>query len=397
LVRRASRAVLALVLSSASCQLIAGLNKPLPGAAMGTDSCDVTAAGSSSGDPPDAGYATCDGAAVDLRNDHGNCGWCGHDCLESTCSGGWCQPTTVADDDGGIRGIVGVRSNALFYFTSTTAVRKSLDTGSTSVMTQLDADAGVFNSGVVDESGIYMSVYCCGGGGYVLGVPSDGSPSAKYPFWGTGIALNGTEIFLTPPPTIDSANSVFAAPKGAPDAGRRIATGENTPGEIVADDEHAFWLNQPNYATAGADSGTQGGLVVYTTATDSVAPPIPLSGTPRGLASDGLYLYWFEATTGEVKRLPKASPSDNPTVLAKWSGALFAYAMNVTRGALYWLARTSFNINPAVIVSAPRCGGTPRIVSGDSAFWGTDLLTLAADDRYIYWSTIGGKIYRVAQ
>src|SRR5580693_3063452 len=53
------------------------------------------------GPPPDAAgsVAVCNGSAVDEDIDPRNCGACGHGCLGGACSGGFCQPVTLAISD----------------------------------------------------------------------------------------------------------------------------------------------------------------------------------------------------------------------------------------------------------------------------------------------------------
>ncbi|MBI5533876.1 MAG: hypothetical protein HY898_14235 [Deltaproteobacteria bacterium] len=304
-------------------------------------------------------FDNCDGlnpngCESDLLTDALNCGWCGHDCKGSTCTGGMCTPVKVADYAYVVTALV--EYDTKLYFTAdTVSIGLVLSVPKMSGTPQELVQTGNSAAIAVDASGIYW----VGSSGFVNTAPlAGGTPTTLV----TG-AANGKNLL------IDGANLFWSA--GANSTVYRVAkTGGTaapvgTPadaslGGLVVDDTYAYWamIPQNSLQRVAKTGGT---------------PTLFVSGqeNPRALVMDGTNLYWTNYLQDVIVTMPKSGGA--VTTAAASIGHVGALVSD--GGDLYWTTSTGN------VAKASKSGGKVRqVATGQNT-----PRFLVSDATYLYW------------
>jgi sugar lactone lactonase YvrE len=320
----------------------------------------------------------CGSTCVDPDADGRNCGVCGHDCLGGACSGGVCQPVTLASGQRTPWCIA--LDSANVYWTNYdggTVMKVSLD-GTT--MTTLATGGGIPYGIAVDSTNVYW--VDANGNGALWSVPLNGGTGVLLAAGGVrsqyrAVSVDSTRVYWEDE---DNPGGIFAA---SPDGGARtmIARGDyaNSTCHLALDRNNVYWLAYP-----GQDAVDSAPLFGDGGAPKRLASiPSPL-GDVWGIASDSTSVYWTQSDTGSVLSVPiNGGPV---TMLASGSGSPTGIAVDAQR--VYWTDEDG------AIRSVPLRGGAQIThATGQSL-----PIDLAVDAKAIYWVTRGGgTVMKVAK
>jgi len=326
------------------------------------------------------GYDSCGGTGCVSLTEDGNCGFCGHDCLEGKCTlNGLCVPTVYHGNDGAPTDIAvdpGTGNAARVYWTTIEGDVKYIEKmgGSAPTIDATDFDSPL--SIAVDDQRVYVG---------------DQGNLEQYPRTGTS------------PPAL-KLNAVNAV-------------------HIALDDDRVYWVNYGTNEIRSAEKGTNASVII-----GAFAPDIqPVSPSPE--PDNGLVFY---GTSN-----PNASGNSEVGYTAKTHNgmntlkqqALPVEQIAIDQSSVYWTT-------PAMnrVTRMPKSGGSEvTIAQGESGVWaivadgqgvvwsndaptnnirtldGSEVRTLATgepsvcalalDDAYVYWVNCegGGSVKRVAR
>jgi hypothetical protein len=318
---------------------------------------------------------TCGGTCVDPDTDGKNCGACGHDCLGGKCSGGACQPLTLASAQG-MPECLALDATGVYWTNQADGkiTKVSLD-GAT--VTPIGTDEEPFGV-AVDGTSVYWV-----NGGYDAAVrkaPLAGGTAVTLATGTAGrstyraIGLDATNVYWA-----DDLNGggIYAAPIDGSGTGMKIiSSAPNGPCHIAVQASRLYWLGYPGQDTVESGPTTGG------TATRLYALPENLGGS-WAIAVNATRIYWTEMVQGLLISLPLAGGS--ATTLAT---AYRAYGVAVDGQRVYWS-------DGPTIRSLPLDGSGPAIIhaTGQSVPW-----DLAVDGAAIYWVDWGaGTVMKVAK
>jgi len=187
---------------------------------------------------------------------------------------------------------------------------------------------------------------------------------------GTSATINGTRVYWA------SGSSVLSVEKDGSHP-LTIASGQDAPEGVFADDANVFWTDIGNGALWRAN----------TDGTDAVALFAPSATGGLGIVADATNVYWVATYAGEVYALSRGAPADAgaPTVLA--SSGTYAWGAAQDDTHLYWADQGGYPVMnstiPGVIMSVPKDGLAPAqtIVGGQ-----VDPKFVAVDATGIYWT-----------
>jgi hypothetical protein len=315
--------------------------------------------------PCTAPAAECDGnpatvCETDLDVDPASCGACGHDCLGGTCSAGKCQPVTLVATGTPTRlaidathvYYVDYNGGGVFSVPKIGGTPTTLATGQKSVRIAVDATHVYWTN---EQGNDILRVPKLGGATEIV-------HTANTPY---GFALDVAMIYYT---ELRAGGSVAVVPKlgGVPVP---ISTGENWPFEVTLAPTHVYWTQLSNNAdlrraplAGGAPESVLTGLSNPTAVTNDGTTvfvgvlgngnnkgqvlAVPLAGgattvlaqaqqQPRGLAVDGVHLYWTNGAGGTVMRIAKDG-SDNQVPELLSSGGKTPLGIAIDAIAVYW-------------------------------------------------------------
>jgi hypothetical protein len=292
--------------------------------------------------PTDAGAATT--VCTSVQADTHNCGRCGHDCLEGTCSAGTCTEVTLVTSPG----------------------------------------TGAVNDITTDGVNVYWTVSNppdAGGGAYQVSV--HGAP-AGYAQLGASeysddIAVSGTQVFWTVggstnyvyEATVGVANSAVSPPYLVP-GGSGEYVGE---GLALDPSGHELYFMRGNAASTTEDF--VGCQTVPLTCTTFPVPASLYDTLMPGVATDGTSVYWNTRDAINVAGAASAGVGTNMRTFATFvDGTTSPYWLSASAGALTWSS-----ISGSGILRSPTSAYAPTMVVTDAAPSG-----IVSDANFVYWT-----------
>jgi hypothetical protein len=323
-------------LSVAACSAILGF-EPLTldtgssdsgDAAVTFDAPDLVPAPDAS--TPDAAEAGCG----DTTSSPDNCGTCGRSCLGGTCSNGVCQPVQLASALTGPQGIAVSGDNVYVAVTNEDRIVRLSKQGDGGVVTAATLQSGSFPYAIAaDDAGIFWT--------------DDVSP--------------GGEIDMCPTPGCGASG---ATP---------LFTGADDPQGIVVSGSTVYWVEGVggvvrSISRKGNDGGAQ------TLNGDA-------GGQPVHLVVDSSYVYYTDAKTVAIQRVPIGGGAVKAMV--PLSAVAFGIALGTSN--LFWTINSEGDTN-GLVQTAPVAGADAGAVLATNQL---DPLEIAADDKNVYWVTLG--------
>jgi hypothetical protein len=174
-----------------------------------------------------------------------------------------------------------------------------------------------------------------------------------------------------------------------------IVTGRNHPSRLVVRDGYVYWIDfgtsQPNTGSVNKVATTGGAVTRLATGQNQ----------PRGIATDGVNVYWTSgANAGTVSKVSvNGTDAGSITVLAQNQGGPWAIVVDTpdvdggtTQSFVYW---TNFNDNNIQKVLSTSTGpGTPYVLASLQ----NNPVAIAVDTKAVYWANQGdGKLWKVAK
>jgi hypothetical protein len=335
----------------------------------------------------EAGLTACGAACVELGSNGASCGRCGHDCGGGICTGGVCQPYTLASGVDAPRALTVVGSTVYFTTHATSGSVSACSTGgcgsSPTILTSgVQQGAGIAVSGSTiffaaygnsGDAGATLGngVFACSIGGCVAGTPLASSPGNP-----VGVTTDGTLVYWNDSTLGQILSCAVGGCGGAPTV---VTGGLSSPWYGVSVDAtraHVYWTDRGAGTVGSCDlpacaKGVQtlaanlsgpydlalDATSVYFTSYDPSDPRNAASGsvqgcavagcssghttfaaqavTPSGIAVDGAGIYWANNGDGTVAYCPTSGcPSGGPTLLANQQGGPFLVALDTA--FVYW-------------------------------------------------------------
>jgi hypothetical protein len=314
-------------------------------------------------------------ACADLTNDSRNCGRCGHDCLGGACSGGVCQPLTIASDPTTSPWDIAVDATNVYWTNNT-------------------------------SPGTVMKAPVAGGAA---------TPIATNQISPARIAIDATYAYWT---NFDGG-TVMRAPLNGGANPTELASGQNQPMGIRVDETNVYWLNSGD------------GSVNTCTLTNCTLPTAIATnqGVLRTASIDSSQIY-FVGDSGNVSSCRKPDCAGGPSVIA--SGQALPYFVSVYGGTVYWTngdlsggikaySQAAMNETELAMQQAPRgiavdasgvywvtskaggslmtcplsgCGAGPTMLASNLA----TPFAVTLDDKAVYFTNSGdGTVQKVAK
>ncbi len=323
---------------------------------------EVTADASDASDAPDARDAsTCPGAVV--ATDPANCGRCGHDCQDGSCTGGVCQPVSLVTNGGKLTYIRADTTHVYFVDRKAGSVQRVPKRGG-SVESIATAQPPLFQL-AVDATHVYFTA-----GTGVSRVPkAGGSVDPLSAQGGDEVALDDGAVYASTF-TVDDTGAAYRASR---DGANAVVLAPN--------------LRQCESIVPSGDTVFIGGAKVlrYTTTAGSVTTLANVYA--RRLAADQTAVYAIGYDGLDVTRIDRASGATS--VLATSPAMPRASDIAVDDTHVYWTT----GVPSGFVLRVPKVGGAVEIIASQIDLpWG-----IAVDDDAVYWSTQGGTIAKRAK
>jgi hypothetical protein len=316
--------------------------------------------------------ATCQGQCVDAETDAKNCGACGHDCLGGTCSGGVCQPVTLAT--GRARPVcLVVDGDTVFWSDQDGGAVMKVATDGTGLSPVAEGQDEPFGL-AVDATNVYWT-----NGGYnvaLMKAPRAGGAAVPLTT-GTplrslyrAIGLDRDNVYFA------DTGTIKAIPIGGGTPVQLTMASPNGPCHIAIQGTRLYWAAYPGQ-DAVQSVPLAGGMVQ-----NLFTMPSPIGDT-WGIAVNADRIFWTETAAGTLQSMPLAGG----TALTVATRAR-AYGVALDSARVYWSASTS-------IESLPLAGGASSVVhaTGQSAAF-----DVAVDQKAIYWVDWNrGTVMKVAK
>jgi hypothetical protein len=315
-----------------------------------------------------------DGCETDTTADASNCGWCGHDCLGSSCASGACQPIVVATPIG-----TGTTLHNGFFALGPTSIYfawANNPTGPGGVGMAAKDGSGptciACNTGnprllATDATSVY---WCDNGINEVRKAPLTGSPVST--LWsgsvGTPIAVDAGHVYW-----FNSGASAVMQSDLTGGGARQIATGQPNVSSLATAGSFLFWTTNADLVQLELASSTQTTLASAMT-------------SPQSVVIDATHAYWVTGGwtgTETVQRIPRAGGAVEPLT----SEGASRIALDATH--IY-----AADGHDGVVWRMPKSGGAvERLAAGQPSPW-----DIAVDAVAVYWSSeANGSISRLAK
>ena len=290
-----------------------------------------------------AGSGDCDnqtstGCETSVVSDAKNCGVCGHDCIDSACQGGLCQPIVLAGSLN--RPAAVVVDNLRVFWTDVYG-------NGTSGTLLVKNKAG----GAVTELADF-------GASEELAISSDGVSVLWY-----------TLVNIAKVPAAGGSVSVVTAQ-------------QNVKG-LAVDTDTVYFLREGTWSGTYNKDGSVSRISING---GTVTPLATDQDWPMAVAVDANNVYWVNQGTapdlGKVMRMPKGGGT--PAEVA--SGQIMPCGIAVNASAVFWMTHCDATTpGKRALMKAPKSGGSaaPLIEGVDGSE------NLAADDNFVYWTFSG--------
>ncbi len=311
------------------------------------------------------GFDDCDNNPSDcespVSSDAGNCGWCGHDCKGSSCSNGFCQPTTLAS------GLVNANSIALdgtyAYFTETDtySLKRVLKSGGNAPKTVYQATDAVYGV-ALSPTHAYVATGTSGlirllkGGGVAKAIDQQ--------FYGSPLVSDATHIYYSEYYKGELRRADFSA-NPTIEVLAKVSSGLFVGDNLAVDNGFLFW----------ADADTKSVMKVSLSSKAISELAFNINGLYGGVA----------VAAGQVFFNGLGSVSTNGGNTTKYASALVS-AITSHGSDVYWSGANN-NISTMTVGS-----GTERVLVKSENNPGR----LAADADYLYYLT-NTSLKRVAR
>jgi hypothetical protein len=315
-----------------------------------------------------AGAQVCGTQCIDTSSDKNNCGSCAHSCLGGLCSGGKCQPVTLAS---GVTAPVGIALDTSFvYYTSPTdgTVAKVPVGGGSPVPI---ASGQIAPTGVaVDAVNVYWANNGPNGtdGSVMKAALPNGSPAPLVPgVSALYLVSSGTTLYFT--------RGQFGAVLSVPVIGggtTPVWTSNKFPYGIAMDANNVYW---------GVFNNNVG---VYEAAVASGSPTQFVSGfgNTQQVAADGTNVYFTTYfPSGGVYMTDPNGLSVTPLA----TGQPRPFGVAVHGSEVYFTTSTA-------VMRVSTAGGSPTQLAAD-----TLPQQIAVDGTAIYWASGTGAILKLAK
>jgi hypothetical protein len=399
--RGARRAVVAAAfaacaLACGGCDIIIGLETPVPeqdaGSFAAASAAPDAASQDASGEERDAsmgegisdagvteaspgiaacgdGSMACPNGCADILTASENCGACGHDCLGAPCSGGRCLPTVLA---AGTPSHIAVDGTNVYW-----------------------TDATLRTVMVCPGSG------CPDAGPKTLYAWADSGSPAPFlgpaPYGATGaIAVQGSQVFfsvgLPPLQTYGDDDDILSCPT---DGGASfVIAGGYSVGAVVTNAQSVYWMSPENGSEnwgvsecplSGCGTGTP--IDVAFGGADPSEPWALAAGT------DGVYYADVADGVGWCSASGCGCATDEPGSCEIANSNLEAAAIVVGNGSVFWAS-----LNEVLVSTADSAASSPNVGVLVTAGASSTIGTLAVDNDNVYFTTgdDGGSIYSCA-
>jgi hypothetical protein len=364
--RRASPAVLLLALSA--CAQVWGIESRGLDAHVRCEDGNCVCTG---------GFDDCDGSPengceTDLASSEDHCGACGHGCLGGGCSGGRCLPITLAKVKSSsamahVEGHIYLGScmKPMLSRLPTSGGAPEVvveDTGGTCVAAIASAadtlyyatHEGVFSLSLAASPPVPVQLaagrasFLSAGNGYVYWNDLDISHEVFRYSTAKGVESGFNETPLQIDAFAHGAQRLYWVTNGMTIDG--LPHGGDIPDTILefqdedifdqfANPTQSFLVDEPFAYFARKGAVRRFDLGADAEPSKRLAP----AGDPRALLLDGDFLYWADAATKEVVRLPRVGSADGlAEVLARDDNLSPATRMFADATTLYWLSTTFF-------------------------------------------------------
>lgn len=399
---RAIKAFLLVMSASAlaACSALLGLPDAQDDIASlpGNDASAETALPTTDGALPiEDGGAIGDGAVVDapvpacladasFTVDPANCGRCGHDCLGGACVANVCQPSLLANGQGGPFDLA--VDDTSIYWTNNSAneiVRANKTDGG--------ARTALANSGVtapwgmaIDGSNVYWANHAFGDAGTIAKCPLSGCPNNKAEVLATSdlaidVKVDDKKIWFAG----NGSGEIRSIDKATGAVSAALITGINQLFQIAIDKDAVYY----------SSNESQIGRVLFTNGTTT---DMGLSDGDRagGIAIVAGRLFWSiprDTLPGTV--VSKPTPGQSGTQMAYATGTTnpvkafnpFRIAVDATN--VYWTNNGSVAASflDGSVMTCPIAGCvTPTVLSSGLP----QALAIAVDAKAVYFTTVGG-------
>ncbi|MBX3190249.1 MAG: hypothetical protein KF819_24835 [Labilithrix sp.] len=358
------------------------------GAATEAGACQLTPGVGPPQLRPEAGppEVLCGSESVQLETSPKNCGACGRDCGPGVqCNVGLCVSTQIVDV--GTDVFLQARAGDHVFVTNQSRAYELALTGGTVPTALLELEAGCCLGRIVTDD---EAIYAMEANEHIWRRPIGPGAPALLDVRRVGaetLALTRNEAVFG-----NAGLGLVLAVDKRPGGGsaRTISTAESGVRFIVADGDVVYWMRVPSWLDA---AGLPSEIVRHDTASGDTRRSVALPHA-QALAVDESFVYFYQGTTGEIRRMPK-NLSGEGEVLGTWNDApearTHAHHIALTADHVYVLIGTA-NAGARVIVRVPKCGGAPIPI-----FWSkfAPVSGPIIDDENLYFSE-GSTLRRVA-
>lgn len=278
--------------------------------------------------------ASPDACAADLTSDPRNCGKCGHDCLQGTCSGSACQPFALVGDAAAPERIF-LKGTSLYWSSgaSTTINRVGVDGSGKEEILAPSAAPPSGDLGI-DGTGIYYAASPIDGGPQELRkCPLSGAcaPEVITNFPGTAINVDadGVNVYVTAPPT-----RIFAV-RESDHVNTPLVSSITSVSQIIAAPPFVYWGDYGNRVARVRNDGTDGGFFANTV------------GSAAYIGLFGNRMAWAGSTVG-TSTYGTCDVTNCAGTKLNLTRAEDATGIDVDATSLYWVVRGSSANNGSV-------------------------------------------------